>query len=279
MPIVPTRTARTQGDNGSATGYTRSVVDTANFGVLELGNIRGRANVTRQADGDVLRNAKGHRRRGDPRRGQEQPQPPAGEAQQFSGGEYTIRLVTLRPNGIDAQGAFVRLFNGTPDDRTDDTVVDLVGTLRSRPSFCATTLCASRWPGPWHTGESSRRLAPDGGAATGVEEGVVQRDSRTVLEQTRDRLTDELAVLTQRPEPGSGIGFGKRVGDATSVAVERITDVAKQEGMLAKLHETERALDKLDEGTYGRCDVCGTAIGDERLEFRPYATRCVQHAV
>jgi len=57
--------------------------------------------------------------------GQEQPQPPAGEAQQFSGGEYTIRLVTLRPNGIDAQGAFVRLFNGTPDDRTDDTVVDL----------------------------------------------------------------------------------------------------------------------------------------------------------
>jgi len=125
VPIVPTRTARTQGDNGSATGYTRSVVDTANFGVLELGNIRGRANVTRQADGDVLRNAKGHRRRGDPRRGQEQPQPPAGEAQQFSGGEYTIRLVTLRPNGIDAQGAFVRLFNGTPDDRTDDTVVDL----------------------------------------------------------------------------------------------------------------------------------------------------------
>ncbi len=107
----------------------------------------------------------------------------------------------------------------------------------------------------------------------------MQRDSRTVLEQTRDRLTDELAVLTQRPEPGSGIGFGKRVGDATSVAVERITDVAKQEGMLAKLHETERALAKLDEGTYGRCDVCGTAIGDERLEFRPYATRCVQHAV
>ncbi len=33
--------------------------------------------------------------------------------------------MTLRPNGIDAQGAFVRLFNGTPDDRTDDTVVDL----------------------------------------------------------------------------------------------------------------------------------------------------------
>ena len=42
--------------------------------------------------------------------------------------------------------------------------------------------------------------------------------------------------------------------------------------------ETERAIAKLDEGTYGSCDACGEPIGDERLEFRPYATRCVQHA-
>jgi len=54
--------------------------------------------------------------------------------------------------------------------------------------------------------------------------------------------------------------------------------VAKQENLLAKLDETERAIAKLDEGTYGECDVCGEAIGAERLEFRPYATRCIQHA-
>ncbi len=107
----------------------------------------------------------------------------------------------------------------------------------------------------------------------------MQPEPRTVLERTRARLTDELTVLTRPPEPGSGVGFGKRVGDATSVAVERITDVAKQESLLTKLGETERALTKLDEGTYGRCDVCGANIGEERLEFRPYATRCVQHAV
>jgi len=103
-------------------------------------------------------------------------------------------------------------------------------------------------------------------------------DPRTALQQIRDTLDRELAALTARPEPGSGIGFGKRVGDSTSVAVERITDVAKQETLLAKLAETERASAKLDEGTYGRCDVCEREIGAERLEFRPYATRCVQHA-
>lgn len=103
-------------------------------------------------------------------------------------------------------------------------------------------------------------------------------DVRSVLEEMRDSLSERLAVLTARPEPGSGIGFGKRVGDSTSMAVERITDVAKQENLLAKLAQTERALVKLDEGSYGRCDVCDVPIDAERLEFRPYATRCVEHA-
>ena len=98
------------------------------------------------------------------------------------------------------------------------------------------------------------------------------------LQETRQWIRDELAALTVAPEPGVDIGFGKRIGDGTSIAVERITDVAKQESLLAKLDETERAIAKLDEGTYGQCDVCGEPIGDERLEFRPYATRCIQHA-
>ncbi|MDQ3664718.1 MAG: TraR/DksA C4-type zinc finger protein [Actinomycetota bacterium] len=100
----------------------------------------------------------------------------------------------------------------------------------------------------------------------------------STLRETRERIRAELAALTVAPEPGVDIGFGKRIGDGTSIAVERITDVAKQENLLAKLDETERAIAKLDEGTYGECDVCGEAIGAERLEFRPYATRCIQHA-
>lgn len=103
-------------------------------------------------------------------------------------------------------------------------------------------------------------------------------DPRETLLDIRQRVRDELAALTVAPEPGVDIGFGKRIGDGTSIAVERITDVAKQESLLAKLDETERAIAKLDEGTYGECDVCSGPIGDERMEFRPYATRCVQHA-
>ena len=39
-----------------------------------------------------------------------------------------------------------------------------------------------------------------------------------------------------------------------------------------------RAKAKLAEGTYGRCDVCGEPIDEDRLEFRPWSTRCVDHA-
>ena len=39
--------------------------------------------------------------------------------------------------------------------------------------------------------------------------------------------------------------------------------------------EVRRALAKLDEGSYGRCDGCGGAVGDERLEALPWAAECV----
>jgi len=110
---------------GAAKGYTRSVVDVAKFGVLELRNIKGRANVARQADGDTVRNPKGTGVGKIIVAGQEQAKPPAGKAQKFPGGEYTIRVVNKKRHGIDVTGAVVRLFNGTPKQRTDDTVIDL----------------------------------------------------------------------------------------------------------------------------------------------------------
>lgn len=40
------------------------------------------------------------------------------------------------------------------------------------------------------------------------------------------------------------------------------------------LSGVERALVRLDEGTYGVCEVCGRPIGDEVLSIAPLATRC-----
>jgi len=45
--------------------------------------------------------------------------------------------------------------------------------------------------------------------------------------------------------------------------------------LLCTIEEIDAALDRMDTGTYGGCVQCGSAIAPERLEFRPFAPRCV----
>jgi DnaK suppressor protein len=98
---------------------------------------------------------------------------------------------------------------------------------------------------------------------------------RDLLEEKRAELAAELERLAEPPEPGSGIGFGKRVGDGTSEAVERFSTTAAARSLAASLTEVERALAKLDEGTYGTCDGCGRPIAAARLEALPAKVTCV----
>jgi len=87
-----------------------------------------------------------------------------------------------------------------------------------------------------------------------------------------------MAGISAAPTDSGGISFGKRVGDGTSIAVERLTQVAAHEQMLVQYAVVERALEKLDDGTFGTCDVCGDVIPQERLEVQPWAVRCVRCA-
>jgi RNA polymerase-binding transcription factor len=98
---------------------------------------------------------------------------------------------------------------------------------------------------------------------------------RVLLEARRRQLADELAELTKPPEAGSNLSFGKRIGEGTTEAVERISSTATARSIAAALAEVERALEKVDEGTYGLCDDCEEPINSERMEAMPSATLCV----
>lgn len=102
---------------------------------------------------------------------------------------------------------------------------------------------------------------------------------RTSLESLREELRAELAELTATPrDPVGAVSFGKRVGEGTAQAVERIAQVDAARRLEAKLRDVERALAKLGEGTYGRCDGCGGEIGAERLGAIAWAIRCIRCA-
>ena len=98
---------------------------------------------------------------------------------------------------------------------------------------------------------------------------------RAELEARRDRDRERLGVLAERPELGSAVSFGKRIGDGTSEAVSRLTDIGVGEALERGLDRTERAVAKPDEGTYGVCDVCGGPISRGRLKAMPDSVLCL----
>jgi DnaK suppressor protein len=96
--------------------------------------------------------------------------------------------------------------------------------------------------------------------------------------ELRERLADlraREAELKRPPERGSGIGFGKRIGDGTTEAIGRITDVGVADSLDAIEARIVRALEKLDEGSYGTCDGCGGEIPAGRLRIAPESALCV----
>lgn len=98
---------------------------------------------------------------------------------------------------------------------------------------------------------------------------------QAVLEARRRELAEELARLTAPPEAGTNLSFGKRIGEGTTQAVERINTTAAARSIAAALASVDRALEKVAEGTYGFCDNCGMAIPPERLEAIPGTVFCV----
>jgi DnaK suppressor protein len=108
---------------------------------------------------------------------------------------------------------------------------------------------------------------------------IDQADIRRTLEERLDSLDEEVGELTAVPrDPAAAVSFGKRIGDGTTEAVDRLAKVGAAEQLAAMRADVARALEKLDEGTYGLCDRCGMLIPEERLEARPWSVLCVRCA-
>lgn len=87
---------------------------------------------------------------------------------------------------------------------------------------------------------------------------ALTRDFTGIVDASADSNADD-----EHDPEGSTIAFERsQVGALIEQAERRLTEI-----------ETARA--RVDDGTYGRCEVCGKSIADERLEARPVARTCV----
>jgi DnaK suppressor protein len=99
--------------------------------------------------------------------------------------------------------------------------------------------------------------------------------TRERLQERRAELLEKLDSLAAPTELGAAQGFGKRIGDGTVEAIRRLTDIGVGTSLEERLARIDRALAKLDDGSYGRCDVCGSSIPPPRLNAMPDSVLCV----
>ncbi len=71
---------------------------------------------------------------------------------------------------------------------------------------------------------------------------------------------DEAGLDRSSPLPGSLLGYERQLSEAEQV-----------------LDEVDRALARLEDGTYGTCEVCGEPVAEERLAADPLARTCESH--
>lgn len=108
---------------------------------------------------------------------------------------------------------------------------------------------------------------------------VPAEDVVATLAALREDLEQRAKALRAGADvPSGGISFGKRVGEGTSIAVERFTDVAVHDQIVQQLAAVDAALARVEDGTYGVCEVCRRGISGERLEAIPWSARCVSCA-
>src|SRR4028119_1242085 len=84
---------------------------------------------------------------------------------------------------------------------------------------------------------------------------------RAALEGERAELIDQLAELGVG---GEEIEFDENFADSGQVAAEQGETRVLVNQLQDSLNDVQRALAKLDEGTYGTCERCRRAIGHDR---------------
>jgi len=126
--------------------------------------------------------------------------------------------------------------------------------------------------------------AHSGAAALPVRRGEKRWTDAEVAE-LRDQLAAEADALRadiERAETDIASRLGDAVGDAGDDQADVGAKTFEREHELALTHnargllaQNERAIARIEAGTYGTCESCGEAIGKARLQAFPRATLCV----
>ncbi|MGH2672025.1 MAG: TraR/DksA C4-type zinc finger protein [Actinomycetota bacterium] len=105
---------------------------------------------------------------------------------------------------------------------------------------------------------------------------------RLLAEQTelQEQLTtiEEQTFAASQSDLSGEVSFDEENADAGTFTFERERDLSIENNVRDLMRKIQRALVRMDEGTYGICSRCGKPIEKARLKALPYADLCIKDA-
>jgi DnaK suppressor protein len=95
--------------------------------------------------------------------------------------------------------------------------------------------------------------------------GILLEEMRSLLEDAEKTVSEMTADTTNFPDPTD-----RATQESDRTFELRIRD--RERKLLNKIRE---ALERIDSGTFGICEMCGEEIGEARLKVRPVTTLCI----
>jgi DnaK suppressor protein len=148
---------------------------------------------------------------------------------------------------------------------------------------------------PLATTAAPRETTARKGSSTGRSTGAGPADlvvleaedpwTKSELEELRTQLRDDVSRLTGELAEvegdlagmieNSGEGAGHDQADVGSASFERDQEMVIVNNARNMLVQSQHALERIADGTYGQCEICGNPIGKNRLMAFPRATLCL----
>lgn len=164
-------------------------------------------------------------------------------------------------------------------------------TTKAVPAKAAVTGAATRSPAT-PAKEGSKTVVTKKAEATAVKKAAPKakvkgeraaffaKQRELLLEERQTYISSAEALKAQADslalehEPGD-VQFDEEGGEGGTANVDREIDLYLSAQARATVVEIDRALQKIDDGTYGICEQCGDPIPEARLQALPFAALCV----
>jgi DnaK suppressor protein len=95
--------------------------------------------------------------------------------------------------------------------------------------------------------------------------GVLQEEMRTLLEDAGKTVSEMTAETTCFPDPN----------DRATQESDRSFELRIRDRERKLLNKVREALERIDDGSFGICEICGEEISEGRLKVRPVTTLCI----